>query len=474
MKPLFFTSLTLLLSATSPFVYSMSPTNTNIINDLKRHYASVKKLDKLNVTYTKQRETIFQSNRLDQPFTINSEYDYKFDLGKKQFYLHQVHHYPGNYIFNDKIVHQHGKTVLYDVNGFTKGKQLEYLDYDTSDFQEDLYSELDIFSANQFLSMATPSNTTISQSQQQVAITFKKSKQDGITYTFTRDPVALTTIVNTTKNEKTEFTNPKIHNGLSVASTIRHYKKGVLKSTVNITDINRIMGIKDQTLAIPQGYGPFVDGTKKPLEWVTLASNLYLINHVAGNRHVMVKQDMKGLTVFGIPRSNDTSIQVHNLIKKHLPNKKIHSVYVTHGHSDHMGGAAYYGNLGATIIADKHSIKALKTFPRFKKDAHKWAYKALNHGQQINGVTFYAPKNSHSEGQSFAYFPQSKIIYQGDFLEIPADNSLPSHMADVEREFIEFLYQENIPYQRIVGHHRNNNMSPKVVNAYYNLHHKNG
>lgn len=472
MKPLVLTSLAFLLSATSSLAMATPSNDMSLIKNLKRHYAKTEKLNKLNVTYTKERKTIFQSDRLDKPFTIHSDYDYKFDFVAGQFYLHQVHHYPGNYIFNDKIVHQQGKTVLYDVNGFTKGKQLEYLDYDKSDFQEDLYSELDIFSAHQFLSSLTPKHSTIEKSGNQLKITVNKPEQDKVTYTFTRMPIALSKIVNHSSNERTEFSNIQNHNGIAVASTVRHYRKGELKAKVEITDIKRIMSIKTDVLAIPKGYGPFVDSTRKPLEWVPLADNLYLINHVAGNRHVLVKQDMQGLTVFGIPRSTDTSKQVHNLIKQQLPSQEINRVYVTHGHSDHMGGAAYYGNLGITIMADKHSIRALKAFPRFIKDAKKWKFKTLSHGQTVNDVTFYAPKNSHSEGQSFAYFPQSKIIYQGDFLEIPADNSLPSHMADVEREFIEFLYQEQIPYQRIVGHHRNNNMTPAVVNAYYNLHHK--
>ncbi|WDD97613.1 hypothetical protein [Thalassomonas actiniarum] len=89
-------------------------------------------------------------------------------------------------------------------------------------------------------------------------------------------------------------------------------------------------------------------------------------------------------------------------------------------------------------------------------------------GQTIHAVYI---THAHSDGQSFVYFPDNEIIYQGDFLEISFDNSLPTHMADVEKEFIEFLHQEKLPYQRIIGHHKNNNMTPDVVNAYYSAHH---
>lgn len=45
------------------------------------------------------------------------------------------------------------------------------------------------------------------------------------------------------------------------------------------------------------------------------------------------------------------------------------------------------------------------------------------------------------------------------------------NMADVEKEFIEFLKSEKIVYNRIVAHYRNNNISPEIVGAYYQAHH---
>ncbi|MDP2561401.1 MBL fold metallo-hydrolase [Psychrobium sp. 1_MG-2023] len=447
--------------------------DTVLITDLKKHYAFTKQLQKLSVTYTKQRETVFQSNKLDQPFTINSNYEKLFDLSKGQFYYHQVHHYPGNYIFNDIIVHQEGKSILYDVNGFTKGKQLQYLDYNQADFHQDLAEDIDIFSAHTFLSDADSKNTTIKRSDTWAELTKSNAEEEQLTYRFNLQPIQLVSVMQHQSKKKTEYTNPVQKMGLTYASKVRRFTKGELKSTVNITNIKEIPHIKQTMLAIPQGYGPFVDTKRKPLEWVKLANDLYLINHVAGNRHVLVKMDSKGLTLFGAPASSKVSEQVQLLINNNLPMKKIHSVYITHGHSDHMGGVGYFAEQGITVLADKYSIRALKAFPRFKKTATNWNYSTLKHKQTVNGVTFYLPKNSHSDGQSFAYFPMSEIIYQGDFLEIPFDNSLPTHMADVEKEFIEFLYSEKIAYKRIVGHHRNNNMTPEVVNAYYKAHHPN-
>ncbi|WP_448564633.1 hypothetical protein [Thalassotalea ganghwensis] len=76
-------------------------------------------------------------------------------------------------------------------------------------------------------------------------------------------------------------------------------------------------------------------------------------------------------------------------------------------------------------------------------------------------------ESSHTKEQSLAYFEKSQIIYEGDFLEVPRDNTITRHMAQVEKEFIEFIRSEDLAIKRIIGHHRNNNISPKVMNAFY-------
>ena len=463
-----------LLGLTAPLFSATSlaqQSDAEIINKLQSHYQFVTDLNKLAIDYHATRPTQFQSDHFDSPALIKSRFYYEFDKQANAFTFHDQHIYPGNYIFDNKMVSQQGLTVLYDVNGFTMGKQLEILDYSMADYLADLSEDIDFFSAHELLTNINQQPVTIEQDGEGVALSYKDADGEAFTYRFSLSPVQLLSIRDHANKETTEFGQYRQQGKLTFAHDIKQYRGGKLRRTITLNTIQPIEHIEQQNLEIPQGYGPFIDTQEIPLQWVNIAEDLFLINYVAGDRHVLVKRDEDGLTVFGAPVSNQVSKEVMALIQQKLPTQKVHSVYITHPHSDHIRGLSFYADQGIQVIADQYSIAALKAYPSFKGKAANWRFMPIHHKQTIKGVTYYLPKNSHSHGQSFAYFSQSQIIYQGDFLEIPFDNSLPSHMADTEREFIEFLYSEKLPYKRIVGHHRNNDMQPSIVNAYYQLHH---
>ncbi|WP_171044297.1 MBL fold metallo-hydrolase [Pseudoalteromonas citrea] len=442
-----------------------------VISKLKHHYAFAQNLDKLAISYTSQSETRFQSNDFRTPFTIHSRYDMQLDTTKQQFFFHDQHVFPGNYIFDEKIVHQQGETILYDVNGFTKGKQLRFIEYSLQDLKEDMSIEIDFLAAYAFLHDGTEKTAQFNHANNWVELTQRDDEEEQITYRFTLNPINLSSISYKNSASSTVFSTPQHSHNFTYASAVQHFNNTTLQETVHVTRVAPITHIPPELLEVPQGYGPFIDDQEKNLQWVQIAPKIYLINYVAGNRHVLVQENPEGLTVFGAPSSRDVSEQVIALIQKKLPQKPISQVYITHGHSDHMGGLAAYGERGITLVVDSHSIAAIKAYQKFSQYAANWRFKTLTHGQTLNGVKYYLPENSHAHGQSFAYFIDSQIIYQGDFLEIPFDNTLPTHMADVEKEFIEFLKSEKIVYNRIVAHHRNNNISPEVVDAYYQAHH---
>jgi len=461
--------ITGLLLLISPAAFAFEPQEQTVLNQLKSHYEYVEDLNKISVNYIGERQTRFQSNNYLNPYIIKSRYQSEYDLEAKEFYFEDHHVYPGNYIFDNSIIHKDGKTILYDRNGFTKGKQLRYLDYSFSEFKQDLTEDIDILAAHDLFQFVTKENTSIEVNANEVKLTLNS---DGTSiYHFSLSPIQLTSITYPEEKREIQYSNQVNQMGINYASTVKHFKNDKLKNNKSILDLKKISGIKQGKLQIPDGYGPFIDDSDKALQWIKLATDLYLINYVSGDRHVLVKKDNIGLTVFGAPSSDKVSKQVVQFINKNIPKQRIHSVYITHAHSDHMRGLNYYANSGVSIIADQYTISAIKAFPKFSETINEWKFKTIQHKQSLNNAIYYVPKNSHSDGQSFVYFPASKIIYQGDFLEIPFDNSLPTHMADVEKEFIDFLRVEKINYSRIVGHHRNNNMTPKVVNAYYRSHH---
>lgn len=79
----------------------------------------------------------------------------------------------------------------------------------------------------------------------------------------------------------------------------------------------------------------------------------------------------------------------------------------------------------------------------------------------------YVLENTRSKRQSFAFFEQEGIIFQTDFLEVAFDNTIAKILPSYSKRFIEFVRSENLKVNRIVGFHRNNDISPEVMNKSY-------
>lgn len=182
---------------------------------------------------------------------------------------------------------------------------------------------------------------------------------------------------------------------------------------------------------------------------------------------MLAKESTDGIMVFGAPISDKLSEEAIALINKQFPDTPIASVYVTHPHSDHIGGLTAYAKRGIPILTDAYSAEAIGAYPKFQQDIERFKFQPINHKDVVGGVEFHVLENSHAKGQSFAYFPEAGILYEGDFLEIPYDNSTASHMPEVSKEFIEYVNGEKLLINRIVGHHRNNNISAETMNALY-------
>jgi hypothetical protein len=72
--------------------------------------------------------------------------------------------------------------------------------------------------------------------------------------------------------------------------------------------------------------------------------------------------------------------------------------------------------------------------------------------------------NSHSKGQSFVHFKNIGVIYQADFLDVPFDNTIPKELTNYAKTFLDFIRSKKLNFNRIVGHHSNNNVSVEVMN----------
>jgi glyoxylase-like metal-dependent hydrolase (beta-lactamase superfamily II) len=149
-------------------------------------------------------------------------------------------------------------------------------------------------------------------------------------------------------------------------------------------------------------------------------------------------------------------------IKRQFPGKPIRYVFNTHAHSDHSPGLPVLVAEGATIITHENNReffqRALNT-PRTLLDD---ALSRNPRRARVDGVTdkrvyadarrtvefyhiFPAP---HSDGLLVAYFPQEKILFQGDFSVNPGQ---PAN--DHVRALVAALERLGIDYDRYINVH---------------------
>ncbi|MEW6992056.1 MBL fold metallo-hydrolase [Colwelliaceae bacterium 6441] len=452
-------------------VKAQTITTESFIERLKHHYKPINMMTHYSVTYKSTGKSPTQSYDYSHPDKTYRREIIDVDMSKKQYFSHLTRGgFPGGFVFNTKEFQTDNKRYRYDVNGVLWGKQVSELNTKFG-YQlrvNDVTEAVDILAVKEMLNESTNKTKLTSKfdvMSNRVTIEKNSTLQGKLTYTFQVNPIRLLSHYNEKNGQKFSYSNPVHYNGIEYASKVlmeeAHFSSEILIE--NVVAINKIDAMK---LMIPKGYGPIVNDQQLDLTTEMIGKDLYLISHVS-DRYIAFKVDDSGIMVFGAPLSEKWSEKVIAHINKQFPNKKIESVYITHPHSDHIGGLAAYAKKGITILADPYSVEAIKAFPGFAKSIDSFTFRPFMHKEVINDVRFYIPDNAHAKGQSFAYFEDSKIIYEGDLLEIPFDNTIATYMSLVEKQFVEFVRAEQLIIKRIIGHHRNGNISPEVMNAYY-------
>jgi len=471
MKQFIISSTLLITALLSPLNQAKEPTKHPFMEQLKKHYQDNSSLERFDITFKAYSPSASQSYDVNHPDLTYRRQKSQFDFSKKQYFSHMTRgNFPGGFLFETKEFQKGQQSVSYDVNGVLYGKQvierpLNAYAREVSELNDivDFFAIKELINANL---MTDKIEIKVNNMANSVKVKLIDKQQGIVNYEFQQKPIRLKSMHREKENRTLTYSQYIYDSGISYASSII-YKTQRGETNYSIDKLKQTMGISAMTLAIPTGYGPLVKRTKQALMTEKLAKNLYMISHVSRDRHVVYQVNGNKITVFGAPSSDKVSEDVMAHIYKKFPMKKISHVYITHPHNDHIGGLTAYAKKGTTILADTYSVNTIKAYPRFAKDIAIFKFHPFKNKDLINGARFYIPKNSHAKGQSFVHFEQSEIIYEGDLLEIPFDNTIATYMSAVEKEFVEFVHMEKLKIKRIVGHHRNGNISPEVMNSYY-------
>jgi len=445
-----------------------------VLDKIQQRYHFAHKLKVFNIDYKSQSKFGPQSYRHDQPEYLYRQQITDIDLDKKWYFSRMIRGpFPGNFIFDTSEYQNATEQYRYDNNYVLYGKRVREIP--STAFQgeiDELEVVVDSLAVAKLLNtpdLASKLSIAKSENEEHLVLQLSVPKGPPVVYTFAKKSLDLLKLKNKGKLQAAEFSQVLASDSLPYARQITVTNRGNPRE-YRINSLQMIDAIPPNKLRIPKGYGPVLSAKRLPITSSEIAPDLHLLSNVAFDRHVLVQVKGSELAVFGAPGRKPTE-QVAAYLKEKFPNKKVTSVYVTHHHNDHIAGLPVYVELGATVVADPYTIEAIRDFLPFRGSIEKFKFKAVSNGTQLDGVTYYLPPNTHAIGQSFVYFNDSKIIYEGDLLEIPYDNTIPTHMSDVDREFIEFIYKQKLDINRIVGHHRNGNITKDIVDAYYRHHH---
>jgi phosphoribosyl 1,2-cyclic phosphodiesterase len=445
----------------------------NFITKLKTHYQKAPSLEVFSLDYHYLGVSHYQAWDYQAPQRYMALRMVEIDLSKEQFFENDIHHFAGGRTFN-RIQFQNDKhSLFYDKNGIALGKRIIKQSMDS--FQEikgHIFMNIDFLAIKPLLEEQNITATIKLHHDKirgKMMLSHKTSDNSEIDYVFSDNSLQLISINNKSQQKIYVYNDYQTTKGITFARSILKYYGGAINPTFihRINQLNILEKIEPTRFKIPKEFGPIIPKNDKTLVSEKIAPDLYLVTDASASRNVLFKINDAEIMVFGAPVSPELAEQTIKLILNQFPNKKITSVYVTHPHSDHIAGLLAYTKRGIVIRADAYSISAIKAYPLFSKDISTFKFQTIKHNQVIDGVHFYVLENSHSKRQSFVHFKNAGIIYQADFLEVAFDNSIAKVIPNFTKTFIDFIRGKSLNFSRIVGHHRNNNISVEVMNKTY-------
>lgn len=447
----------------------------SFIEILKTHYAKTSNINAFSLTHSYLgRSDPYQSWDYQSPTRYQAFKVTEIDTTTKQYYQNVVHHYTGGLYFDEIHFQNREESLRYERNGISLGKRVIKQKMNSFDRYKSLTQmNLDFFAVKPLLTETNIEETieyTVNLSDNTISLIHKPSQKKTMEYVFKKKPLRLISINDKTRKRIYLYDNYRHNGGYFFAhSLIKKYNGDKKPSFITrLEKFEAISQIDQDKLSLPSGYYHAKSSKSQALISTKVAQDLYLLTDSSANNNILMQVNNNEITVFGVPRSKKSSQQLIEKINQDFSKPKIKGIFVTHPYSDHIAGLLPFVEIGATIYANGYTINAIKAFPRFANDIEHFKFEEIKHKQTKHNVQFYVLENARAKRQSFAYFQQGGIIYQADFLEVAQDNTIAKMLPSYSKQFIDFIRNEKLNFSRIVGYHRNNDISPSVVDKSYN------
>jgi len=238
---------------------------------------------------------------------------------------------------------------------------------------------------------------------------------------------------------------------------------GDIINDFGLTDVAFNTELAPDSFKLPEGLRAITFPTPAPV--TKHADKIYTTS--AGGYNVLFVEFNDSIFVMETPGNDRVSLQAIEQIRKTIPNKPIKYVAVTHHHDDHAGGIRTYMAEGATLIVAPGEEAFFKKVSavRFSADPDTLTrkprepkFEPLQNGKRVltDGtmtVELYdIGKGPHTEEMLVAYFPDQKLIFQGDLLNRPANGDAPI-ANDTSVHFLNWIDAKKLPVEITIPVH---------------------
>lgn len=194
------------------------------------------------------------------------------------------------------------------------------------------------------------------------------------------------------------------------------------------------------------------------------AQKVYTVT--ASGSNVLFVEFKDHIFVMEAPGGDAVSREAISRIKNAIPGKPIKYLALTHFHDDHSSGMRPYLADGATLVTTKGNrdffAQMLKSRPTLTADvtvfdAGKTTMEFVE-GKRVftDGTTtlelYDIGPGPHADEMLVAYFPNEKILYQGDILDRPPNGDMPI-ANPTTGHFAEWLKAKRLTIEMIIPVH---------------------
>jgi glyoxylase-like metal-dependent hydrolase (beta-lactamase superfamily II) len=261
------------------------------------------------------------------------------------------------------------------------------------------------------------------------------------------------------------FTGYRLENGRNVPTGRLDQRSGETMNDYRFLDIVFNAELTDDHFKAPQGMTIAAAPPANTPPVTKHAENIYTVS--AGGYNVLFVGFKDHVFVMEAPGGDNVSKQAIEQIKKTIPGKPIRYIAVTHHHDDHAGGIRTYIAEGAELIAlpgekafFEQVAKSVFTIDPDSLTLNPQPLKSevIDGGKRVltDGTMTVELRDigsgPHTDQMLVAYFPNEKMVFQGDLLNRPA-NGDPPIANDTTVHFANWIVSSKLPVEKVLGVH---------------------